>query len=275
MRIINLTIIILFFSTLLVIFFTYNQETKNRENIIRTVAKDHLLCHELFEDVFLQIDEAIKTAEDEFYKNIKTENIYMLKSCPFIISDFKKYKDEVTLILEFGKKNCNGLNQKKLKGNIICTLSNKYAQENSLIEVFFNDFYIDNYKIDGNFIIENTGLNNNNNLTYRINIENGVIITPLQKTLRITAIYTREWTQGRDTPFLRTDDEYLISGLAQGVSSTGENYISEIISPIKTSINSKNIEKGKIKTSLSKQENVSISFNKNEKYSFKFSISAK
>ncbi|MBN2348558.1 MAG: hypothetical protein JXJ22_06970 [Bacteroidales bacterium] len=117
-----------------------------------------------------------------------------------------------------------------IKGIIQITITGRYFVEGSQRIVELIDYYVNDVKIEGTRTITNLGLNDNGNLELQTELTNGKII--VNDTLFMTreALYTRECIFGDS--FDMADDEFYITGGAQGINFFGEQYARTITNPL-------------------------------------------
>jgi hypothetical protein len=136
-----------------------------------------------------------------------------------------------TLTIDFGPTNCLGNDGKYRRGKIIVNHTNWYRQPGSVHTITFDNYYVNDYKIEGTKTIENNGLNTNSNLIFTITVTNGVITKPDNSQYFWSASRTREWVAGEPT-WILLDDEYLISGNTDGINSVGDTFAVNINLPL-------------------------------------------
>lgn len=110
------------------------------------------------------------------------------------------------------------------KGIATIVSTNWYGIEGSEHTTTFNNYYHNDYKVEGTHYVKNLGENTDGDLQYSVVIENGKITTKMGKTINYTENSTRTWVAGSDTPFNIWDDEYMLDGTQSGVSSKGVEY---------------------------------------------------
>ncbi|MCK3682507.1 hypothetical protein [Maribellus sp. YY47] len=136
-----------------------------------------------------------------------------------------------TITINYGSENLEGIDGRMRRGSIVISAGNFASVDNASWVITFDDFYQDNYKIEGTQTVQNKGLNSNNHPEYSCKIEDGVITSPDGRVFHFEQQTTREWIAGSDTHLYTSgnaedfcDDEYLISGTHKGVSSHGYLY---------------------------------------------------
>ena len=114
------------------------------------------------------------------------------------------------------------------KGKIIITLTNRWFVPGAEHIVTFEDFYINDVKIEGTKTITNLGLNDQNHLEMSIVLEGGKI------TFNDTAWITREANHIREYIFniYSHKDTVLITGSANGLNVLGQEYSRVIVEPL-------------------------------------------
>jgi hypothetical protein len=168
-----------------------------------------------------------------------------LSNCASVTFDTATSPKSFTI--DFGTTNClcNDVNYRRGKINV--AYQGFYRDSASTHTITFDNYYVNNNKIDGSKTVTNKGRNNNGNLTFDI-VVNGVITWDSAyfgsvSASTYTANRTREWSEGEST-MIWTDDVYLISGTQSGVTHTGNTYTANTISPLKKEIGYRHITDG-------------------------------
>ena len=168
-----------------------------------------------------------------------------LSNCASVTFDTTSTPKSFTI--DFGTTNClcNDVNYRR--GKIIVAYQGFYRDSGSTHTITFDNYYVNNNKIDGSKTVINRGRNTNGNLTFDIAV-NGTITWDASyfgsiSTSTYTANRTREWSEGEST-LLWTDDVYLISGTQSGVTHTGNSYTAYTVSPLKKEIGYRHITDG-------------------------------
>jgi hypothetical protein len=119
----------------------------------------------------------------------------------------------------------------KLRGKIIITKTGPHYTAQTSRTITFQDFYINDYKVEGSQIFTTNGLNDAGNyeFTWSVDLQltspSGVIITREVEKVR-------EMVKGSSTPRYIWDDEFEITGWATGSSSRGWAYTHTITKPV-------------------------------------------
>lgn len=136
-----------------------------------------------------------------------------------------------TISVDYGPENVSGIDGRARRGVMIIVVQNFPGVENASWEVSFDEYYIDDYKIDGTQTITYKGVNASEHPEYNCTVTSGEITSPEGKSFLFEQNTTREWINGYDTHYVLTkniddlcDDDYLITGEHSGVSSEGYTY---------------------------------------------------
>jgi hypothetical protein len=129
------------------------------------------------------------------------------------------------ITVDFGSSLTNACTDGKVRrGKLIIKYTGRYRNMNTVVQVTTEDYYVNNVKVEGRRTVTNAG-----NYVYNV-VDSGVNGTGYAKftTLdgKITtwkSTRTRTWTEGKSTALL-TDDVYVVSGNADGLSSAGDAY---------------------------------------------------
>jgi hypothetical protein len=114
------------------------------------------------------------------------------------------------------------------KGQIIITITDRWFMPGAENIVTFNDFYINDVKIEGTRTITNLGLNNENHLELGIVLEGGKITFADNTFMTREANHVREWIRN----FNPQNDTIMITGSATGMNVLGEEYSRVITEPL-------------------------------------------
>jgi hypothetical protein len=210
-----------------------NQAINDQENT--TTVKDDAIASNLYDEVFQEVDQALTTNSSQFKSTVAD-------TCKTItIEKLDSNKRRVTI--NFGD-GCEGNLGRIKKGKIITIASGRYREKGFSREITFDNFYINDYKIEGTKYVLNEGTNSNNKLTFSIHLENGKIITPGGKEITREFERTRTWIKGSDTPWFIWDDEYNIIGTANGVNRNDYSYTRTITDSLYITLGCGNIRSG-------------------------------
>ncbi len=139
-------------------------------------------------------------------------------------------KMDSTITIDFGKNGIAGKNGKVRKGQIVIKFNGGYKIVNSSISQTFIDYSVNGKKIEGTRSITYKGETNGNPFW---EIQSNLTITKTNgKKVTWTSTRTRTMTAGSATPLNWYDDEYTITGSANGTTSNGDTYSLTIGKPL-------------------------------------------
>ena len=234
---------LLVLASMLLAFSACKKETPKPEGDNDTsTAIENAMADAAFNDVANIADEGYTGAVSSYKGSVPP---VFLSNCASI--SFDTVSNPKSFTIDFGTTNClcNDVNYRR--GKIIVAYQGFYRDSGSTHTITFDNYYVNNNKIEGSKLVTNKGRNSNGNLSYDI-VVNGSIIWDASYfgsvcTSSYTANRTRVWSEGEST-LLWTDDVYLISGTQSGVTHTGATYSATTISPLKKEIGYRHITDG-------------------------------
>ena len=197
---------------------------RSSEMDIKT-SREYLIAEVMFNDVFKQIH---TVAIQDSLKG--TTLVNDIPTCAkevtveTTLGEFPK-----TLTLDFGKRNKLCDDGRKRRGKIIAVFNQQYPELFSSAKITTDDYYIDNFKLEGQKSIRVAGLNGESGLIYAVD-DNDVIITK-KTTHKIfwTSSKTITWLEGVST-FDSSDDVFSISkNNFSGTATQGNSFSGKVI----------------------------------------------
>ena len=234
---------LLFLASMLLAFSACKKEAPKLEGDNDTsTAIENAMADAAFNDVANIADEGY-TGSVSSYKGSFPP--VFLSNCASV--SFDTISNPKSFTIDFGTTNClcNDVNYRR--GKIIVAYQGSYRDSGSTHTITFDNYYVNNNKIEGSKTVTNKGRNLNGNLSFDI-VVNGTINWDAAYfgsvcTSSYTANRTREWSEGEST-LIWTDDVYLISGTQSGVTHTGASYTATTVSPLKKEIGYRHITDG-------------------------------
>jgi len=132
--------------------------------------------------------------------------------------------------LDFGTEACESFNGIVRKGMIHVNLSDHWRNEASLRTISYDNFYVDNVNLEGEKSIENTGLNESENMTWLRKMTDGKLTYEDGTITTWNCERYSELVEGGDTWLFR-DDIYMVTGGGNGVKD-GLAFTTEITIPL-------------------------------------------
>jgi len=204
-------------------------------------ALDHAFAQATYDDVGAIADQAALSGFLSTYKFGKGKSI-LLAQCATIAHDTSITPKQV--IVDFGTSNCLCIDVRYRRGKIIIAYNGAYRDSGSSHIISFDDYFVNDYKVEGTKTVTNGGHNLNGNLFFNISVD-GLITSPSGNTLDWDSNRLREWVQGEGTPSWM-DDVYEISGSATGNSLSGIDFTAVITDPLVIALNCKWVKDGNL-----------------------------
>jgi len=210
-------------------------------------SQNNITAENLFADVKRVVEE-VANDDGESNKSLKEgdkSNKYSFGSCATVTMD-SAWADSTIwpkiITIDFGNTNCTGYYGINRRGIITISLTDRYKNAGSVLTVQLNNYYVNDYKVEGTKTLTNNGRNTNNNLSYSVKVDNGKITTPGGKIIQWASTYTSEWIAGESTDLFThglnglCDDVYLVTGNGNGVNQNGLAFTASIPSPLRKEI---------------------------------------
>ncbi|MDP4588743.1 MAG: hypothetical protein NWR73_01260 [Flavobacteriales bacterium] len=138
-----------------------------------------------------------------------------------------------SILIDFGTDVCEDGNGVVRQGKIFTTYTGRLRETGTIITTTFIDYSIDGYGVQGTHTVSNLGLNSSDHPYFLVNVDNASITSPDNSfTISWDSTRQREWITGYDTQWL-VDDEFLITGQANGINRFGDPFEMVITQPLK------------------------------------------
>lgn len=194
----------------------------NDENYF--VAYGQATADETYNDAQNIADEAAQNGTVSY----KDENANALSGCALVTRDTLSTPRVTTI--DFGS-GCTGADGRTRSGQIIVTYDGPYRDPSTTINVSFNNYYVDGNQVLGNKTIINGGTNSNGHFFFNVSVNGSIVLANGAGTISWTSERVREWIAGEST-FNRDDDQYSITGSANGVAANGDEFSATVIVPL-------------------------------------------
>lgn len=156
-----------------------------------------------------------------------------------------------TIVIDFGTTNCMGIDGRNRRGKILASYSGRFREQGTVINITFDNYFVNDHKIAGTKKITNQGNNQSGNLVYKVEV-NGVVTKPTgNATYTWISTRMREWKAGATTPLNILDDVYGITGTANGVTFEGVAYTLTATQELVRKMNCRWFESGKLELTQS------------------------
>ena len=227
-----------------------------QQDAIKAISEYALVC-KLFNDAYNESSGGAINAENQLESTRSASQITVTVT-PFDLTTFPK-----TIKIDYGQTNIVCEDGHLRRGVINIKTSGFYKVKGTKMTITFNNYYQDNYKVDGTQNLENMGRNNEGNFLYKMQIADGKITTPQNKVIRYEENTVREWAKGEETLSI-LDDVYYITGTQSGVSSDDVHYSLETQKKLEVQLDCKWIKSGILKVSVESLPSFTIDYGNGE-----------
>lgn len=208
--------------------FMLNSCNKNDENVqenkvTKTTVKDYLNMVSAFS---LSTVEEITSGED----GLKSATLVDCLTVTIHENENGEFWPR-SWTLDYGTENCECYTGVLRRGKINVSLSDWWKNEGSLKEITFEDFYMNDNKMEGVKTILNTGLNESGNLTFSKKVTDAKLTYADGSTITWNCDKNSEQIEGGAT-LLFADDVWAVTGSGSGVNLDGKSYTMTINTPL-------------------------------------------
>lgn len=229
---------------------------KSQLNRDTSIAEDQAVAQALWNDVGNQVEGSSASSEVTGAGTNKWNN------CATVTIDSNLAEYPLTVTLDFGKDGCEGIDGQTRKGKLIYTVSGPYTETGTIITVASNDYYLNDYRIEGIRQVKNEGPDNAGHIRFSVSVKDAIITTPDQKTITWESEHVRTWVEGMETGFLTKlddgsfmgiegllDDVYEVTGTGSGINRDGRLFDVEVSEPLRLELRCRWITRGMLRIS--------------------------
>lgn len=229
-------------------------QRKKFENL--SAAEDMALAENLFSDAYKQVAGAGQATSD----SLKAYNELLAGCGTLSITPFDTATWPKTVILDFGSSNCVGNDGRTRRGRIVSSFSHWFASPGTVVNIGFDDYFVNDHQILGNKTITNNGYNTENHLTYTVSFPNCQIIKPNNGgTILWSTTRVHEWSEG-STTFTPYDDVWDITGSANGTSADGVDFSLNIVQELNVKYGCRWIRSGILNMDIEGLNTISVNY---------------
>lgn len=163
------------------------------------------------------------------------------------------------IIVDFGTTNCQSVSGKLRRGKILIDLTGNYRDSGSVKVITFDNFYRNDNKIEGTKTIKNIGRNSQNQYQWSIEAQSMKMTKTDGQSHTWNSTRVRTILSGFSTVTI-SDDEYQITGFANGVNSKGISFLANITQPLHRRMSCNWIDSGQIQFSNSNGQERTINY---------------
>jgi hypothetical protein len=214
--------LVIMISTALVLTSCKKNNDNNNLTLHYQAALDNSVADGVFNRAYNQVSKASYTATNS---KGKSTNDTIIGSCPVLyINAWHSFPDTVTL--DYGTS-CLCEDGVTRKGKIVTVITGLYVDSGTVVTSTFQNYHeiintVD-YQATGTQIITNLGNNQAGHPVFSVDVQNASVIS-VHGTINYTSQRQNEWIVGYNTWINPFDDEYLVTGTANGTDLNGEPY---------------------------------------------------
>lgn len=248
----KITIILVLLANAFILFYGCKKDKEADLEFDTQTSQDDALAEATFNDINNMASQAVEIGTLNTYKT-STPNNSFLNSCATVVLTPDSTGPGGSIVIDFGSTpcKCGGIictDARYRKGKINITYTGPYRSPGTVIQITFDNYYVgpestNMFKVTGMKTVTNQGLNAGNHLKFSISV-NGQLTNSSGGIMSWTSQRNREWIAGDNTTLDWTDDEYVITGTANGTNFEGNSFTVNITSGLYIALKCANIKKG-------------------------------
>lgn len=211
-------------------------------------AQDNSLAESNYNDVNTMVDASMSLGTSFSFRQATNEPGArvedVLGGCTNVTID--SANTNRTLVIDFGTTNCKGADGRNRRGKILATWTGKYRDQGTVVNITFDNYFVDDNQIKGTHKTTNMGYNAAQHLVYKIEVDGSIVKANNGGTILWKSTREREWVAGAATPMNILDDTYSITGSANGTTASGDAYTISITQALVRKMNCYWFESGKL-----------------------------
>lgn len=176
-----------------------------------------------FKDAFNEASDAAKYADDSLSGRFVKGQFNADDEPEITITPYDTDTWPKTITIDYGSENMPCADMRDRRGIIQVVASDYFFNEGCELDISFDEFYQNDYKMDGNMLVQYEGDNELGHRIYNVNVTNGILTSPDNKLFHFEQNTQREWIEGIESPN-PWDDIHLIRGSQNGISSDSVPY---------------------------------------------------
>ncbi|MEX2588719.1 MAG: hypothetical protein WD334_00855 [Chitinophagales bacterium] len=236
--------------------------TKWKENRSNTPAVDHTIAQSTVHDLFRQAYYNAKIAEG------KTQDI---DEC----SNFSRDGENYPVTLDFGEENCEGRYNINRRGSVVMIIDKAFSESGAKITVNPQNFYVNDYKVEGNLEVSYSGRNAEENPTYKLTASELLFTVDESTSFTWSLNRTYELIDGKADMNFVWDDVFAVRGSANGSDREDAVYTAEIDEFLTYALNCRWPSAGKENLNTEDRDEREINYGDSESCSNKAEIKRK
>ena len=181
-----------------------------------------------------------------------------LPDCAVVTVDTVRNPRVITI--DFGTSNClcSEMDGKYRRGKIIATYSGRYEDAGTVIHMYTEDYYVNDYLHVFDKTVTNLGVDHDGYIEFSIHATGNIATEAGNITWNSDR--TRIWIAGFDTHNDCLDDVYEVTGGATGVDRNGDAFTMTITSPLRRELDCRWIVSGTMEITIEGKPTRTIDF---------------
>jgi hypothetical protein len=196
-----------------------------------TLAKDDIVADDIFDDVDAVVTSEIRLLEENNYQPTTLKSTDEDFTCLVVTVDYPdSTRFPKVITMDYGEGCTFIIHDDTItkKGAMVITLTDKFFNPGAQHIVTFQDYFVNDVKVEGIITSTFVGVNENELLEYTLTVEGGKLIYDESTVYTREARHKKEWLRSPEP----IEDTIYISGSMWGVNIEGEDYSREITVPL-------------------------------------------
>lgn len=216
------------------LFFSGCSKDKEENEAYRESARDQATADILYSDIFNQVNLAIGQLENELFGPGKMKSPDDGGCATITLSPWDTITWPKSITIDFGDSNCQGIDGKYRRGVITAVITDRYRDSLTVLTITPEDYYVNDFKIEGAKTVTNRGHISNGKMTFSVNVPGAIITNPEGKAFHWSSNRTKVWVEGEATAWpIVMDDVFEISGEATGTTFGGLDFDVAVTQPLR------------------------------------------
>jgi hypothetical protein len=203
-------------------------------------AENNSMAESIFNDVTTLVDGAGYLGANMTFRTTEEQSI--LTGCVTVTVD--TINSPHTITIDFGATNCMCVDGRNRRGKILASYTGKYKESGTVINITFDNYFVNDNQVKGTKTVTNKGTNGQGNIVYEMNVNGQLVKANNGGTVTWISLREREWLTGANTPLNILDDTYSITGTANGTNASGDAYAITITQALVRKMNCRWFESG-------------------------------
>lgn len=209
---------------------------KEEDDKDTTASSDNAFAESSYNDVANIADQAGNmTANGNYNYKMGDDQTSLLANCATVsFFNVNKLDSQDTIVVDFGTAGCTGNDGRTRKGQVIIYYSGKWKQIGSTHTITFNNYYVNDNKIDGSKTVKTNAFNGAGHMNWTVTVNGTITLASGGGTVTWTSSRTRELLAGQnaDSTITWASSKWGITGTASGTSAKGTSYTANITSQL-------------------------------------------